>query len=112
MTGLKRILAALAIGTLALGVFGCGGDEKQAPAAGEPVRVGVTAGPHAEIMDEVKRLAAKEGLNVEVVEFNDFVTPNIALYQGEIFANCMQHKPYLELWRKNPNLIWSKFLKP
>ena len=93
MTGLKRILAALAIGTLALGVFGCGGDEKQAPAAGEPVRVGVTAGPHAEIMDEVKRLAArlaaKEGLNVEVVEFNDFVTPNIALYQGEIFANCL-----------------------
>ena len=96
MTKLKRILAALAIGTLALGVFGCGGDEKQAPAAGEPVRVGVTAGPHAEIMDEVKRLAAKEGLNVEVVEFNDFVTPNIALYQGEIFANCMQHKPYLD----------------
>lgn len=96
MTRLKRILAALAIGTLALGVFGCGGDEKQAPAAGEPVRVGVTAGPHAEIMDEVKRLAAKEGLNVEVVEFNDFVTPNIALYQGEIFANCMQHKPYLD----------------
>ena len=42
MTKLKRILAALAIGTLALGVFGCGGDEKQAPAAGEPVRVGVT----------------------------------------------------------------------
>lgn len=96
MTKLKRILAALAIGTLALGVFGCGSDEKQAPAAGEPVRVGVTAGPHAEIMDEVKRLAAKEGLNVEVVEFNDFVTPNIALYQGEIFANCMQHKPYLD----------------
>lgn len=96
MTKLKRILAALAIGTLALGVFGCGGDEKQAPAAGEPVRVGVTTGPHAEIMDEVKRLAAKEGLNVEVVEFNDFVTPNIALYQGEIFANCMQHKPYLD----------------
>lgn len=96
MTKLKRILAALAISTLALGVFGCGGNEKQAPAAGEPVRVGVTAGPHAEIMDEVKRLAAKEGLNVEVVEFNDFVTPNIALYQGEIFANCMQHKPYLD----------------
>ena len=104
MTKLKRILAALAIGTLALGVFGCGGDEKQAPAAGESVRVGVTAGPHAEIMDEVKRLAAKEGLNVEVVEFNDFVTPNIALYRTNPILTL--------LWRKNPNLIWSKFLKP
>ena len=82
---LKRILAALAVGTLALGIFGCGGSEKTADTSA-PVKVGVTAGPHAEIMDEVKKLAAKDGLNIEVVEFNDFVTPNIALQQGEIFA--------------------------
>lgn len=92
---LKKLLAALAIGTLALGVFGCGSDDKNADTSA-PVKVGVTAGPHAEIMDEVKKLAAKEGLNVEVVEFNDFVTPNIALQQGEIFANSMQHRPYLD----------------
>ena len=61
-----------------------------------PFKVGVTAGPHAEIMDEVKKLAAKDGLNIEVVEFNDFVTPNISLQQGEIFANSMQHRPYLD----------------
>ena len=85
---LKRILAALAVGTLALGIFGCGGSEKAADTSA-PVKVGVTAGPHAEIMDEVKKLAAKDGLNIEVVEFNDFVTPNIALQQGEIF--CQQH---------------------
>lgn len=92
---LKRILAALAVGTLALGIFGCGGSEKAADTSA-PVKVGVTAGPHAEIMDEVKKLAAKDGLNIEVVEFNDFVTPNIALQQGEIFANSMQHRPYLD----------------
>ncbi len=95
MTKVQRILAALAIGTLALGVFGCGGEEKKAD-TNAPVKIGVTAGPHAELMDEVKKLAAKEGLNVEVVEFNDFVTPNIALQEGEIFANSMQHKPYLD----------------
>ena len=92
---LKRILAALAVGTLALGIFGCGGSEKAADTSA-PVKVGVTAGPHAEIMDEVKKLAAKDGLNIEVVEFNDFVTPNIALQQGENFANSMQHRPYLD----------------
>ena len=104
---LKRILAALAVGTLALCIFGCGGSEKAADTSA-PVKVGVTAGPHAEIMDEVtagphaeimdevKKLAAKGGLNIEVVEFNDFVTPNIALQQGEIFANSMQHRPYLD----------------
>ena len=83
------------VGTLALGIFGCGGSEKAADTSA-PVKVGVTAGPHAEIMDEVKKLAAKDGLNIEVVEFNDFVTPNIALQQGEIFANSMQHRPYLD----------------
>lgn len=75
--------------------FWRGGSEKAADTSA-PVKVGVTAGPHAEIMDEVKKLAAKDGLNIEVVEFNDFVTPNIALQQGEIFANSMQHRPYLD----------------
>ena len=51
---LKRILAALAVGTLALGIFGCGGSEKAADTSA-PVKVGVTAGPHAEIMDEVTK---------------------------------------------------------
>lgn len=80
-----------------LGLAGCGGQEKKAaaPAKNAPLKVGVSAGPHAEIMDNVKKLAAKKNLNIEVVEFNDYVTPNIALYQGEIFADSMQHAPYL-----------------
>lgn len=96
MTKVQRILAALAIGTLALGVFGCGGEEKKAADTNAPIKVGVTAGPHAEIFDEVKKLAAKDGLTIEVVEFNDYVTPNIALQEGELFANSTQHRPYLD----------------
>ena len=47
-------------------------------------------------MDNVKKLAEKQGLKIEVVEFNDYVTPNVALFQGEVFANSMQHRPYLD----------------
>lgn len=85
----------------------------KAPEANAPVKIAVTAGPHAEIMDNVKKLAEKQGLKVEVVEFNDYVTPNVALFQGEVFANSMQHRPYLDATlKKSLNLIWSKFLKP
>ena len=68
-------------------------DKKADPNA--PVKIGVTAGPHAEIMDNVKKLAEKQGLKIEVVEFSDYVTPNVSLAQGELFANSMQHAPYL-----------------
>lgn len=91
-------LLTTAICMLALFAAGCGSDssDNKQPAADAPVKIGVTAGPHAEIMDNVKKLAAKQNLQIEVVEFADYVTPNVALYQEEIFANCMQHAPYLE----------------
>ena len=96
---LKKISLILATALLAVSLTGCGGGdkktEKKAPASDKPIKIGVTAGPHAEIMDNVKKLADKQGLKIEVVEFNDFVTPNVALNQGELFANSMQHAPYL-----------------
>lgn len=81
----------------AVAVAGCGGDKKAAEKKPEQVlKVGVTAGPHAEILDEVKKIAAKQGLKVEVVEFNDYIQPNVALFQGELDLNSMQHRPYLD----------------
>jgi len=60
------------------------------------LKVGVTAGPHAEIMDVVKKVADKNGLKIQVVEFNDYIQPNVALSQGDIDVNSFQHGPYLE----------------
>lgn len=59
-------------------------------------KVGVTAGPHAQIMEYVKGIAAKRGLNIDVVEFSDYVQPNAALAAGDLDANSYQHLPYLE----------------
>lgn len=62
----------------------------------ETIRVGVTAGPHAEILDVVKKVAAERGLDVKPVEFTDYVVPNQALAQKELEANSFQHEPYLK----------------
>lgn len=62
----------------------------------KPYKIGVTAGPHAQIMDFVKGQAQKQGLNIEIVEFTDYVQPNAALAAGDLDANSYQHKPYLD----------------
>jgi D-methionine transport system substrate-binding protein len=67
-----------------------------APAAAETVRVGVTAGPHAQILDRVVPEAKKLGLDVKVVEFTDYVIPNQALAGKDIEINSFQHEPYLK----------------
>lgn len=95
MKKITRLFIAAALCALTVFAAGCGSSEPKKADPSAPVKIGVTAGPHAEIMDNVKKLADKEGLKVEVVEFPDFVTPNVALNQGELFANSMQHAPYL-----------------
>lgn len=62
----------------------------------KPLKLGVTAGPHAQIAEAVKQAAAKEGLTVQVIEFSDFIQPNAALVAGDLDANAYQHHPYLE----------------
>ncbi len=65
-------------------------------ASAETIKVGVTPGPHAQILEAVKPIAAKQGLDIQIVEFSDYVVPNTALAAGEIQANSFQHQPYLD----------------
>ena len=66
------------------------------PALAEDIKVGVTPGEHAQIMEKVKDVAAKKGLNIEILEFSDYVVPNQALADGDLNANSFQHQPYLD----------------
>ncbi|MFG1296181.1 MULTISPECIES: MetQ/NlpA family ABC transporter substrate-binding protein [Xanthobacter] len=67
-----------------------------AAARAEAIKVAVTPGPHAQILEAVKPIAAKKGLDITIVEFSDYVVPNAALAAGEIQANSFQHQPYLD----------------
>ncbi|OZI20090.1 metal ABC transporter substrate-binding protein [Bordetella genomosp. 9] len=84
-----KIFAALAV---AAGL----GATASAYAQDKPLKVGVTGGPHAEIMEVVKEQAAKQGLKLQIVEFSDYVQPNVALAAGDLDVNSYQHQPYLD----------------
>ena len=60
------------------------------------IRVGVTPGPHAQILEAVRPVAAQRGLDLRIIEFSDYVVPNEALDAGEIEANSFQNPPYLD----------------
>jgi D-methionine transport system substrate-binding protein len=65
------------------------------------IKIGVTAGPHAQIMEQVKKVAEKDGLKIQIVEFSDYIQPNAALASGDLDANSYQHKPFLDLQVKD-----------
>jgi len=67
-----------------------------AAAQTQTIRIGVTPGPHAQIFEAVKPLAAKKGLDIKLIEFSDYVVPNAALAAGDIEANSFQNQPYLD----------------
>lgn len=68
------------------------------------LKIGATPVPHAEILEFVKPMLAEQGVNLEVVEFNDYVQPNLATDDGSIDGNFFQHKPYLDTFNKDHNL--------
>ena len=83
---LRTLLAASLVSAFAL----------PALAQDKPLKIGVTAGPHAQIFEQVKKIAEQDGLKIQIVEFSDYVQPNAALAAGDLDANSYQHKPYLD----------------
>ncbi|MHC1745589.1 MAG: MetQ/NlpA family ABC transporter substrate-binding protein [Negativicutes bacterium] len=92
----KKFLTAMVLLVCLLFALFTGINLTTFPAANtEVLKVGVTAGPHAEIMETVKNVAEKNGLKIVIVEFNDYIQPNAALHQGKIDLNSFQHELYL-----------------
>jgi D-methionine transport system substrate-binding protein len=61
-----------------------------------PLRIGVTAGPHAQVMEKVREIAGRDGLAIRIIEFQDYIQPNAALAAGDLDANSYQHQPFLD----------------
>ncbi|PSL54181.1 D-methionine transport system substrate-binding protein [Saccharothrix carnea] len=94
-----RIRAALL--AVLLTAVGCGsGDTGAASDPNAPLKVGVSPVPHAQVLRYVAdNLAASKGLKIEVVEFTDYVQPNVALVDGSLDANYFQTVPYLDTFK-------------
>ncbi|MET8051599.1 MetQ/NlpA family ABC transporter substrate-binding protein [Streptosporangium sp. NPDC005286] len=112
---MRKIFGIVAGLILAGTLAGCGGastDTAQpadgTPKADAPLKVGVNPVPHGEVLKYVKdNLAAGAGLNLEIVEFTDYVQPNTQLDEGNLDANYFQHIPYLEEFSKGKNIQLS-----
>lgn len=112
---MKKLVSLLLTGALACGLLaGCGGNAASTPAPadttapvdttapaetnpldGTVLKVGATPAPHAEILEVVKDLLAQQGITLEIVEFNDYIQPNLAVEDGSLDANYFQHITYM-----------------
>jgi D-methionine transport system substrate-binding protein len=66
--------------------------------------IGASPVPHAEILEKAKLILAKQGVDLEIKVFTDYVLPNLALSDKSLDANYFQHLPYLEDFSKEKNL--------
>ena len=96
---MKRLLLAALAALLILSVLaGCA-----KPVEDKKIVVGASPAPHAEILEKAKDILAKEGYELVIKEFTDYVQPNLALQSGDLDANYFQHRPYLEDFNEENN---------
>jgi D-methionine transport system substrate-binding protein len=91
----SRLLIAAAL-VMGLAFAACSGKKQPGAAASQILTVGATAVPHAELLNLVKDDLALQGITLKVVEFTDYVQPNVGVINGDLDANFFQHIPYLE----------------
>ena len=91
---LKNIFAVVGLASMLL-ISGCG--DKAVVVDNNKITVGVIAGSEAQVAEVAAQVAKdKYGLEVELITFSDYITPNAALDEGSIDVNAFQHKPYLD----------------
>lgn len=93
----KKLQKGIAIGLSGLLVAGTVATfiHQVKPTSLDTLTIGATAVPHAEILTAVKPLLAEQGIELKIVEFQDYVLPNKALAANELDGNYFQHTPYL-----------------
>ncbi|WP_420993186.1 MetQ/NlpA family ABC transporter substrate-binding protein [Cupriavidus sp. 30B13] len=75
--------------------FGAGAAQVQAQEKTK-IKVGVSVGNAEQTFEVVRKVAARDGLDIQVVTFSDYLQPNEALAAGDLDANAFQHKPFLD----------------
>ncbi|MDR0882707.1 MAG: MetQ/NlpA family ABC transporter substrate-binding protein [Candidatus Adiutrix sp.] len=109
---MKKITTFVALAAIVtLGFFSAG-----SALALDKIKVGTTSGPDVEILEKAREVAAQNGLTVEIVEFSDYVAPNLALAAKDIDLNSFQHLPYLENFNRERQLnlvsIGTTYISP
>ena len=118
---MKKLISAVLAGALALSLAACGSTASSAASseaasseavsseavsseaaaetndlAGTTIKVAASPVPHAEILGVAKDILAEQGITLEIIEYTDYVQPNLVTESGEVDANYFQHTPYLD----------------
>ncbi|MDA9470901.1 MetQ/NlpA family ABC transporter substrate-binding protein [Enterococcus sp. 5H] len=107
----KKLFGLATLAVVTFGLVACGGgssktdDSKSAGSDKDSsvLKVGASASPHAEILEQVKPILKEEGVDLEIIQFDDYILPNKNLAEGDIDANYFQHIPYFNLQVKENN---------
>ena len=102
---MKKIILLVLVCLFTLSLFGCGKDSEKT------IKVGASSTPHAVILEYIKPYIEEKGYKLEIVVYDDYVMPNIALFEKELDANYFQHTPYLNSYNEqNHTDLESAFL--
>ena len=115
---MKKLLSTVLAGALALSLAACGSTASSSAAAsseaasseavsseaaaetndlaGTTIKVAASPVPHAEILGVAKDILAEQGITLEIIEYTDYVQPNMVTESGEVDANYFQHTPSLD----------------
>lgn len=96
MKNIKRFSIIAALLVLTLGILTACGGGGDSSSADKTIKVAASPTPHAEILNSISEALAEDGWTLEVVEFDDYVQPNVATTDGDVDANYFQHVPYLD----------------
>jgi len=97
----KKLVSVLAITALTIATLtGCG---SAASGDAKTIKIAASATPHAEILEQAKPILEKQGINLEIKVFDDYVLPMTVVESGELDANYAVHVPYLESFNEEQN---------
>lgn len=95
---MKKLLTILIIA-----LFTLSGCNKASDNEDKVIKVAATSSPAAEILEAAREDVEKEGYTLEIIEFDDFITPNTSLSNDEVDANLFQHQPFLDQYNEDNN---------
>ncbi|MDQ0889362.1 D-methionine transport system substrate-binding protein [Paenibacillus sp. V4I9] len=117
---MKKLTLSLMALFVVLALAACGQKAAETPASSAPaasatpaaakevtLKIGASSVPHAEILNSLKDKLKTQGVKLEVIEFNDYVQPNVQVFEKQLDANFFQHQPYLDQYNldKKQNLV-------
>jgi D-methionine transport system substrate-binding protein len=110
---LKKLLLTLVLLLSIAAITACSNSSEKSTSTDEKkeLKIGASAGPYSDMVSKaIKPLLEEKGYEIEVVEFSDYIQPNLALGNGDLDANLFQHKVYMENFAKEHNLELSEVI--